>query len=221
MKNLLILIVSIFILNTQANAQCQAMLASEYNKFEMTNTDKKGKTTGKSTYEVIARQGNSITYNMTYQDEKNKEMLQQDVKIVCDGDNIKMDMSNFSFNNSADALDDIDLEMEFENIDLEFPNNLSVGQNLPDAETVVRAAGMVITSHKMTNRKVIAKETLTTKAGSFECFKVSCENQSKAGFIKTKNDQTQWYCPEMGFVIKHETYSRDKLVHSSEITALK
>ena len=98
------------------------------------------------------------------------------------------------------------------------PAELSVGMELPDYEIEIKV--MFITS-KMgcTDRKVIGRESVTTPAGTFDCFVVEETMTAKAMMVKEKTRQVSWYArpgqaADMG---QEETY-RD---NSFDINTLK
>ena len=80
-----------------------------------------------------------------------------------------------------------------------------------------------------------AKESLTTAAGTFECFKISSvietevdmpemDQQSKEIMEKVKKQMGKtkmifWYSPE-ATIIKMELYMGDKLLSKSEVTGI-
>ena len=64
------------------------------------------------------------------------------------------------------------------------------------------------------NRKVEGKESVTTSAGTFDCFVISYDHESKMG-IKIRGSAKQWYSEGVGMV-KQENYNKKgKLMGSS------
>ncbi len=57
------------------------------------------------------------------------------------------------------------------------------------------------------NRKVEAKETITTPAGTFECYKISSEISSKVAFVNQKFKSVDWFAKGVGMV-RTETYDK-------------
>ena len=84
---------------------------------------------------------------------------------------------------------EMDVQVDLSGTDIELPNDLTVGQELQEANVTmnVKMAGMNMkTIVNMMNRKVEKKETITTPAGSFECFVIYSENESQImGMKKT------------------------------------
>jgi len=72
----------------------------------------------------------------------------------------------------------------------------------------------------ITNRKVEAVENVTTPAGTFECYKISYDIDTKMMFtVKVKG--VEWYAKNVGLV-KSESYSTDgKLMGSNLLVGVK
>ena len=72
----------------------------------------------------------------------------------------------------------------------------------------------------ISNRKVEAAENLTTPAGTFECYKISCDVAIKM-MINVKTKSIEWYAKGVGMV-KSESYNTDgKLMGSNVLTSFK
>ena len=56
--------------------------------------------------------------------------------------------------------------------------------------------------------KVVAFETITVPAGTFECYRVDVRAEFAARNYQQKNTWSRWYCPKIKWVAKerHETY---------------
>jgi hypothetical protein len=92
-----------------------------------------------------------------------------------------------------------------------------------------------ITSH-IKERKVEAKENITTPAGTFDCYRISSiveaevdmpemDEESKKIMEKVKQQMGKtkmifWYSPETT-IIKMELYMGEKLLSRSEVTGIK
>ena len=149
----------------------------------------------------------------------------------CDGKLLYVDLSSF--------LSDSKQNTNIETSGLQFPFNVSVGETLPDAEySIAMSSGgktRKITSH-IKERKVEAKEAVTTPAGTFECYRISSvietdmempgmDEKSKKIMEEVKkrmgkNKMTFWYAPDVT-IIKMEYYMGDKLITRSEVTGIK
>lgn len=119
-----------------------------------------------------------------------------------------------------------DFEMTVEGADKEIPNNLTPGASLKDAEVkfLVKTKNgtpmpMMNTSVMITNRKVESKESITTPAGTFDCYKITEDVEMKTLF-KIKSKAASWFSKEAG-IVKTESYKENgKLVSKSELTEI-
>jgi hypothetical protein len=167
---------------------------------------------------------------MKSQDEKDAGKAPMNAKYKCDGKQLYVDLSGFMPGaNSQNS--------KIETSGMLFPFKLSAGETLPDAEHSVsmERAGkaMKITSH-IKERKVEAKESITTPAGTFECYRISSvietempamDEKSRQIMEETKkrmgkNKMIVWYAPDVT-IIKMEFYMGERLITRSEITAIK
>jgi hypothetical protein len=148
----------------------------------------------------------------------------------CDGKQLFVDLSGFLSDGKKSNL---------ETTGLQFPFAVSVGQTLPDAEYSINmtAGGQTrkMTSH-IRERKVEAKEAVTTPAGTFQCYKISSVIEVETGFADMdaeskkimdevkkkmgKNIMTFWYAPAVT-IIKMDYRMGDKLIFRSEVTGIK
>lgn len=191
--------------------------------FQITNYDEKGKTTGFIDYSVTdvrTVEGAEVS-TITYQakDEKGKLILEESYNITCKDDSISIDFNSLGSSQIFEQYQEYDLEVTGTNIDL--PNNLSVGQELPDA-SMLMIINMGITlkfSADITDRKVIAEESVTTPAGTYDCFVISYSVDLKMGSFTTAGTSKQWIAKEVGMVKQEEYYKNGKLMNSSQLTA--
>ncbi|MDY0986670.1 hypothetical protein SOM12_04530 [Flavobacterium sp. CFBP9031] len=110
-----------------------------------------------------------------------------------------------------------------------YPNNMIKGQDLKtnmvfEYQQTSPEGKNVKLSVKVNNRKVTGNESISTKAGTWKCIKITYdfELKIKVGFIgiPVKAKVTEWYNPEIG-VVRSEIWAKDKLESYSEITSLK
>lgn len=114
------------------------------------------------------------------------------------------------------------------------PNNLQVGQKLPDSDNTIkfRRGKSILTSMQYLIRdfQVEAQETLSTPAGDFDCIKLSYWVDTKnyaPGSIGLKYNaifssvkMVQWYAKKIG-LIKEEVYKKNgSLFSRTELTKL-
>ena len=95
-----------------------------------------------------------------------------------------------------------------------------MGQELPDAELLLTMS-MASVNMKMTvnmiNRKVIAKEKVTTPAGTFDCFVLNNETEVNLG-MKMKMSSKEWLSKGVGVVKTEEYDDNGKLLSKSVLT---
>ena len=193
----------------------------EGSKAELTTYDKKGKVAAVVDYVVLDKtqtaQGAVATMKSSIKDEKGKLIAETEYDITCDGTKISIDYNAMMSPMLMDQFQN--MEYDISGIDLEIPNNLSVGQELPDAEMNMKISMSGININMdltITNRKVIGKEDVTTPAGTFSCFVITYDMTTKMGMTQTSNSK-QWIAEGVGMV-KQEDYQRGKVSSSSVLT---
>ncbi len=116
---------------------------------------------------------------------------------------------------------DMGLEMDITGTDVELPNQLSVGQDLKDANVNVKMkmSGMNMNIDVNTiDRKVIGKESVTTAAGTFDCFVITAKTKSKMMMANQEMSDKLWLSEGVG-MIKQETYNKNgKLLSRMELS---
>lgn len=150
---------------------------------------------------------------------------------VCEGDRIYMDMgsmmkaimeNNPELGGNKEAQEFIsNMEVDFENGFASFPKTMYPGLKLDDLDFSFKAnagAGEMSFQTLVSDRQVLAKEMVTTKAGTFECLKirsVSYTTVNIMGFRKTMPVTIDylWVAPNIG-MIKQETHTEKKLSSS-------
>lgn len=123
--------------------------------------------------------------------------------------------------------DNMKIDIKIDGRQVQIPLGIAVGQTLPDEEVMKNTINMsgvmsmtfyTITTYK--NRKVEAKEDVTTSAGTFNCFKISydCEVSMDMGMMKqgTTEKVIEWLSPEIG-MIKTERYSEKGKLSSTTV----
>ncbi len=192
---------------------------------EMTSYDAKDKVTGRVVQEVTSKNakanGVSVGIKMTIYDEKNAQVNSMEMQIVCENNVFKVDMSEY-LSDMLKAYQDMELEISGDN--LTFPSKMNVGDQLDDASMnlKVRAGAMQIMNMDITisNRKVEANEKITTPAGSYDCYKITYDTQSKTKIINVTTSSTEWLADGVG-VVKTEDYNKKgKLSGYSLLTKL-
>ena len=180
--------------------------------YEITNG--KGKVQGAYTHKMISKKesGGQTTFEIlqTFMDPKSPEsvLLQDTIRFRCKDNVFYIDMDKYLNQSQMEAFKDMEIKVITE--DLIYPRKLSPGMTLNDGSIRVEMVGgmmnMAITTN-IVNRKVEAHETITTPAGSFKCYKLSEDIQSKMAFVNTKLHSVVWIKENIG-TIRSETYNK-------------
>lgn len=101
---------------------------------------------------------------------------------------------------------------------LRIPNKLAVGYKLPLGEMIVDLGGFRVKS-TITENEVIAREEITTPAGTFKCYVVKQTSSGRVLGMKSETTLKIWYARGIGQV-KTETYSKGDLFSSSVLTSV-
>jgi hypothetical protein len=229
MKKLIVVsaILAILTANTSISAQdCEAYYpVREGAVREMKSYDKKDKLTGTVKQKVVSVEklvnGMNIIINSESYDDKGEKLATNDMKMSCVDGIFTIDMKNFLDPSVWAGVQG--MEVKIEAIDMEFPSQLSVGQQLKDASINLIASNMGMTMMKMNikilERKVEAKEDITTPAGTFSCYKISYLMEVQS-FGKYTAKGIDWYTGDVG-AVRTESYDKnDKLTSYSILTLL-
>lgn len=194
-------------------------------KLKYTTYDAKDRVTGSSTQvikELYENQGVlSILIETQSFDKKGKDLGTNEYNAICENGVFKVDMKSFMDAATMAAYEDNEVEISGNN--LEIPATLNVGDELPDGRLNIsiysggtRIMGM---STALTDRKVEAKEEVTTEAGTFECYKISY-TMTVSTMFSVRVEAIDWISEGVG-TVKSETYSRGKLMGYTLLTAIK
>jgi hypothetical protein len=197
----------------------------EGSSFQYTLYNKKGKEDGTTEYSVsnVKDEGGetTATFKMSFTDSKGKNNFSSEYDIVCTGEGIKIDHMSILPTQMISQYEDMDLEMDISGTDIELPNDLSVGQQLADANVSCK---MSMSGIKMNisvdqiDRKVEKQETITTPAGTFDCYVLSETTKSKTMGANIEIYSKTWLAEGIG-MIKNEVYKKNGDLQSrSELT---
>ncbi|WP_291866680.1 hypothetical protein [Maribacter sp.] len=228
MKKTLGLLVTIWFLSYSVFAQdgCSMYYPMEKGtSFEYTNYNKKGKVEGVTSYSVVSviSEGSATkaTLYLKLLDKKGEESFNTSYSYTCEDNMVRIDYKSLFPAAMMKQYESMGLEMEISGNDIEVPNNLSVGKELKDANVTVNMnmSGMNMSiSVDMTNRKVIAKENITTETGTYECYVLSENTTSKTMGANIEMSSKLWLSKGVG-MIKQETYKKNgDLMSRTELT---
>ena len=175
--------------------------------------DKKGKTTDYVRYTISKVNGTDAqNFEVTYDTEaldKKKEVFKMPVEIQIKNGTVYFDPSS----SAGKLMEGVTITGEGTVV----PAHLEEGMTLEDSNVTVKMGSITVASSKITKTKVVAKEDLTTPAGTFECYKVHSKVSGKAMGFKSENTLCVWYARNIG-TIRIETYDKkNKLISSSEL----
>jgi hypothetical protein len=194
---------------------------------EYTNYDGKGKgqSVVQQTVRSLKENRDTLTALVDVKsfDNKGKETFNNYFPIKCHLGNIYMDMRSM-VPNQMGAGTNAAAQVEITGSDLIFPSDMQPGQTLPDSDMKVKMTmnGMQLmsTDVRMYNRKVAAKESLTTPAGTFDCIKMTYNIEVKLMGTRTSYCEF-WYAKKVG-TVKSVTFDKKGDVESRmELTKFK
>ena len=153
--------------------------------------------------------GEAIMDMAALMEEAMQEGMRQSLNAMGDGD----DAENQAAMN--EILDNTTVSGECRGI----PADIYEGMELPDYSIEIKI--MFITS-KMgcKDRKVIGRESVTTPAGTFDCYVIEETMTAKAMMVNEKPRQVSWYARGVGLV-KQQTFDKKKLTGTTLLTAIR
>ncbi len=184
--------------------------------------DKKGKLSSKSSQKVTVYKqttnGAEAEIAIKMYDDKGKLISENELEVKCEAGIFYFDMSGYLNQEMMSAYESMEVEVNTDN--LEIPSSLVAGEGLKDGIITIEIASSGIKIMTMeivvSDRKVLSEETITTSAGTFECYKITQTVTTKMG-MKMVLKSIEWLSPGTG-MIKSESYSdSDKLTGRSEL----
>nr|WP_041557493.1 hypothetical protein [Cellulophaga algicola] len=228
MKNQMsaLILILLFTSNALSQINCSRYYPlEEGTTLQYTSINHKGKLESTADY-IVSKVENStsgtvaeMTFNLS--DKKGKEIMQSSYNISCSGTGIKIDFQSLMASAMMKQYQEMEIEVDLTGTDIELPNDLTIGQELMDANITmtISMAGMNMkTIVNMMNRKVEKKENVTTSSGSYECFVIYSENESQVMGIKKTSPSRLWLTEGVGMV-KQESYkSNGDLLSTTTLT---
>ncbi len=202
------------------NACSKYYIFKEGVKFEMTTYNNKDKQTGIVKYEVKSVTGNTAILKNELFDAKGKSVMSSEFGLICDDKGISIDFKSLMNNQVFEQFKEMDMDLDISGTNIQIPNNLSPGQTLPDAELIMTMSMASVTIKmeiKITNRKVVGNETISTSAGTFDCVLITSDRELKMGMNRTISSK-QWLAEGVGMVKSEEYDKKGNLVSKSILT---
>ena len=196
-------------------------------EWTMKNFTGKDKLTGSTISKILDKQVDGdrvkVIFSSRGLDEKGKEVSSVQMEVKCEAGVFYVDMKNYLDDKLMEAYKGMQVEIETNNA-MQFPANLDVGTPLPDANIMMRISNqgipMFALSVNITNRKIEGKETISVPAGSYECFKMTYDIETKT-MMTLKNKGVDWFAENVG-TVKTETLDKNgKLLGYSVLESLK
>jgi hypothetical protein len=184
------------------------------------NLDAKGKVTGtnRTTCLDVSTLGSTTLYKIKgeYADAKNN-LTTREFEMRCEDGNFYVDMQSLIDPKSMEGFKDMEISVDAN--DMMYPSVLIAGQVLPDANITISAAtggvnlmNMIIS---ISNRKVVGTESVTVPAGTFECYKITYDIETKLMF-KIASTVTEYINMGVGNV-KTETFDKKGKLAASTV----
>jgi len=226
-KKLLFVIFFAFMLTGIVKAQdCSFYSLSEGMVTGYQNLDAKGKVTGttRSTCLNVNKVDKATIFKMKseYADAKNSNPSMIEYEMKCEDGAFYVDMQNFIDPKSMEAFKG--MEVSVDSKDRVYPAGLTAGQGRPDGNITISAAtggvNILNLTVNITNRKVVGTESVTVPAGTFECFKITYDVETKMMF-KVNATVTEYVNMGVGNV-KTETFDKKgKIAGTTQLVELK
>ncbi len=175
------------------------------------NYDKKDKPTGTSIQKIkqVTREAGSVkaVIESEYFDNKGNSQGSSELNVKCEGGVLYLDMKSYLNQQSMESYKN--MEMKIEGGTLEMPSKLKAGEMLKDGDLKItfisNGTPMMTMAVTITNRKVETVQDVITKAGTFKCYKISYDINTKMMF-NIKGKGIEYYNDEVG-VVRTESYS--------------
>ena len=142
---------------------------------------------------------------------KDEQPFEKTLSYFCENGMLRIDMSSFV----PDSYKDMDVTIEQK--ELTIPSTLKSGQKLEDGQVIVYLNGSALMQVDIFDRIVEKMETITTKAGEFNCVVISQKTKTKIAFMTMEGSGKQWISPKAGEV-KSESFDKNgKKISSREL----
>lgn len=228
MKNSILALVTILCTITFVKSQnCSKYYAfDEGAESELTIYNAKGKVESILVYKVLSTNNSegitTATMSTQMKDKKGNSLTSTEFTATCTGGIVSIDFESLMNSESLQSFGEMEYDVTGTNLDL--PNDLSIGQNLNDAEILItlKKSGMTMTmGTQITDRKVVNQETITTPAGTYDCYVIKHTNKvtSMMGFGGRQWNSKTWVSEGVGVVKTEEYNKRDKLDSFSLLTS--
>lgn len=149
----------------------------------------------------------------------NIEVMEVDFDVVCSDGDLYMPPESFS-SSFFNLFQGLEAEVTGDNVLMSYAD-MAEAITLPDydLQIQIKAARLKI-DISVTDREVIGQETLETPAGTFDCFKVAYNTNTRMSIINKNHTMVAWIAPGIGMV-KSETRKGNGRVISKTVLEYK
>ncbi|GAA3947780.1 hypothetical protein [Hymenobacter algoricola] len=201
-------------------------------------TDNDGKAAGELRYRVVrlgaelnkkkTRTTTTVLLKSGLYDPKNRLLQQQDLTFRCSRDTTYTDgLTQFDAGSLKSFRDRL---FDFAPVGIAWPNQPTVGSQLPGGGSVVQVRTSAVDIAKVTalqqkRRVVSGPAAVSTPAGTFQCYKVESERESMTKArsdvaFSTKMRIVEYYSPAVG-IVKTEVYGKNgKLAETRTLASI-
>lgn len=210
MKTLIIIIICFVLTPTLAQNNCSKYYASKPGRKLIHKVyDKKERHSMTTEYNVESANSSGIQMNFNLWDKRGEHITGGKLVLGCENRTTFLAPESIM----TDLLSQYeDMEYTVTTTDrLAIPNNLEIGQTLPDASASISLNAQILAIDfdiVLSNRKVVRREQIETPAGTFDCYVITYNNEMR-GRVASRNYQcTDWIAEGIGMV-KQETYKEN------------
>lgn len=212
----------LFTFFSYAQSECSKYYPmDEGTSFQYTNYSHKGKINGILDHAIIDNRiedGNEMVSMTTKMSDKNGDFIMESThNITCSGEGVSIDFKSMMNPQMMSQFGKFDYTITGTN--LELPNDLSVGLELPDSSMKMVVNMGIVMNIKVTikDRKVVGEETVTTPSGTYDCY-VLTSTLDMDMMVKIEGSSKQWITEGIGMV-KQESYDdKGNMTGYSELT---
>lgn len=156
-------------------------------------------------YTVLQVTSSELKMLASVKDKRGRDIVENSFKAICSEGTTGLDPASIM----STQLQQYDgMEYSITGDTIFFPNTFSIGQSLPDATVTMKVDTGIInitTTISMTDRKVENQESVTTPAGTFNCYLITYSSNLTMGALNKNFKSKQWIAQGVGMV-KEETY---------------
>lgn len=230
MKTLMLLLLFVCLANA-CFGQCNSFYPLKENmRYEYDHFDRKEKLSLRMSqiFKNITGSGTNMSATLAqemFDPKKGDKIASSELVWECKDGTLHFDMKSMALNmdniqqmNMGDAGMSVDVTGD----ELDLPTDLQVGQTLRDVSYHIKmtmsGVNLMNRTFNVKERKVEAQESVTTPAGTFDCYKITFITVSEGGIGSGTVKTAMWYAKDAG-LIKAENYKEDGKMISRQVLA--